>query len=73
MEEDISSILAAIKERSRNVRTSHMKHYVCNLKNVYVDELELSELLFKKEPDTEEGIVMRRRFVYFTAACSVHN
>ena len=55
MEEDILSILAAIKERSRNVRTSHTKHYVCNLKNVYVDELELSELLFKKEPDTEVG------------------
>ena len=55
MEEDISSILAAVKERSRNVCTSHMKHYVCNLKNVYVDELELSELVLKKEPDTEVG------------------
>ena len=55
MVEGISSILTVIKEKSRNVRTSHMKHYVCNLKNVYVDELELSELVFEKEPDTEVG------------------
>ena len=53
MVEGISSILTVIKEKSRNVCTSHKKHYVCNLKNVYVDELELSELVFEKEPDTE--------------------
>ena len=51
MEEEISRILTAIKEKSCSVCTNHMKHYVCNLKNVYVDELELSE----KEPDTEMG------------------
>ena len=72
MEEDISSILAAIKERSRNVCTSHMKHYVWNLKNVYVDELELSELVLKRS-QTQKRVVMRSRFVYLTGAYLVHN
>ncbi len=55
MEEEISSVLTAIKEKNRNVCTSHMKHYVCNLKNVYLDKLELSELVLETEPDTEMG------------------
>ena len=55
MEEEISSVVTAIKEKSRNVCINHMKHYACNLKNVYVDELELSELISEIEPDTEVG------------------
>ncbi|MCG8622323.1 MAG: NACHT domain-containing protein, partial [Proteobacteria bacterium] len=55
MEKEISRVLTDIKEKSRSVCTNHLKHYVCNLKNVYVDELELSELVLEKEPDTEMG------------------
>ena len=41
MEDEVSSILTAIREKSNNVLASHMKHYPCHLRNVNVDVLEL--------------------------------
>ena len=41
MEDDISSVLTSIREKSSNVRANHMKHYPCHLKNVNVDALVL--------------------------------
>ena len=51
MEDEISSIITSIREKSSNVCASHMKHYPCHLRNVNVDMLELLELVLEKESD----------------------
>ena len=51
MEDEVSSILTAIREKSNNVLASHLKHYPCHLRNVSVDVLELLELVLEKESD----------------------
>ena len=42
MEDEVSSILLHIKEKSRNVSARHMKHYSCHLKSINVSALELT-------------------------------
>ena len=51
MEDEVSSILTAIREKSNNMLASHVKHYPCHLRNVNVDVLELLELVLEKESD----------------------
>ena len=41
MEDEVSSILVHIKEKSRNVSAYHVKNYSCHLKNINVSALEL--------------------------------
>ena len=55
MEDEVSSILTAIRDKSSSICASHLKHYPCHLKNINVDALELLELVLEKESDIGEG------------------